>query len=140
MTDGQTQTPRGNPFDFLFSFKGRIGRNKFLIGLCVIAVLLICLLAAAANFMDSRGGFGLFIPITVLLLIAVAWIHAAIVVKRLRDAGHPGWHYFIFGIGPFVWVLASERFGSLWIIGPAVFLGLMIAPAFFPSKTEASQS
>ena len=57
---------------------------------------------AAASFMDPRGGPGLFIPVTIVLLILVAWIHSALVVKRLRDAGIPAWYWFIFGPGPFV--------------------------------------
>jgi uncharacterized membrane protein YhaH (DUF805 family) len=113
---------RPNPLGFLFSF--------------VIVVLGFCLLAAAASFMDPRGGPGLFIPLTVLFLIAIAWIHAAIVVQRLRDAGHPGWHYFFFGSGPFVLLLTAEYFRSLWSIALLVALALLVAPAFFPSKTD----
>jgi uncharacterized membrane protein YhaH (DUF805 family) len=130
----QAAQGEGKPLDFLLSFKGRIGRGQFLAGLGVIFALAVCMLLAAANFMDPRGGPGLFIPVTILLLLAMAWIHAAIVVKRVRDAGHPGWHYFIFGPGPFVLLLAAERLGSLWLLGVAGFLGLIAAPAFFPSK------
>jgi uncharacterized membrane protein YhaH (DUF805 family) len=125
----------GASSSFLFGFKGGIGRAKFLAGLGVIIVLLFCLLAAGASFMDPRGGFGLFIPLSLVLLIAVAWIHSAIVVKRLRDAGQPGWHYFIFGLGPFVWLLLSaEFFEKLWFVVTVVILALIAAPAFFPSK------
>jgi len=129
----QPQAP-GKPLDFLLSFKGRIGRGQFAAGLGVIAVLAVCLLAAAASFMDPRGGPGLFIPITIVLLIMVAWIHSAIVVKRLRDAGQPAWHYFIFGPGPFVLLLTAEYFHSLWSIALLVALALFVAPAFLPSK------
>jgi uncharacterized membrane protein YhaH (DUF805 family) len=129
----QPQAP-GKPLDFLLSFKGRIGRGQFAAGLGVIVVLAFCLLAAAANFMDPRGGPGLFIPLTIILLIAVAWIHSATVVKRLRDAGRPGWQYFIFGPGPFVLLLSAELFGSLWLMAIAGFLGLIAAPAFFPIR------
>lgn len=133
--DEKPEQSGSDPFGFLFSFKGGIGRAKFLAGLGVIIVLLFCLLAAAANFMDPRGGLGLFIPLSLVLLIAVAWIHSAIVVKRLRDAGRPGWQYFIFGLGPFVWLLLSaEFFEKLWFVVIVVFLALIAAPAFFPSK------
>ncbi len=139
MNDSQDQTPHVNPIGFLFSFKGRIGRNKFLIGLGVIVILGFCLLAAAASFMDPRGGPGLFIPLTVLLLIAIAWVHAAIVVQRLRDAEQPGWHYFIYGPGPFMLLLTAEYFRSLWSIALLVSFALFVAPAFFPSKPETPQ-
>jgi uncharacterized membrane protein YhaH (DUF805 family) len=133
MSDDQVR-PEGKPLDFLLSFKGRIGRQQFFVGLLILVGLAFGLLFAAASFMDPRGGPGLFIPITILLLIAVAWIHSAIVVKRLRDAGRPGWQYFVFGPGPFVLLLAAERFGSLWFAAIIGFLGLIAAPAFFPSK------
>lgn len=127
------------PLGFLFDFKGRISRVQFLIGLGVIVVLLFFLLMSAANFMDPRGGFGLFVPTTILLLIAVAWIHSAIVVQRVRDAGHPGWYYFIFGLGPIALLLGAELLRSLWSIALAISLLLLLAPAFFPSKSETSQ-
>ena len=134
MSDSQNQTPHVNPLAYLFNFKGRIGRNKFFGGLGVIIALLICLFVAAANFMDPRGGFGLFIPLTIIFLILIAWIHSAIVVQRLRDAGHPGWQYFIFGPGPFVLLLGAEMLGSLWFAAFLAFLALIVAPALFPTK------
>lgn len=138
MTDQQVQ-PHVHPIGFLFNFKGRIGRGQFVGGLGVIVALAFCLLFAAASFMDPRGGPGLFIPITFILLIIVAWIHCAIVVQRLRDAGQPAWHYFIFGLGPLLLLLAAEYFGFLWWIAIFAALALLLTPAFFPSKpAEAS--
>ena len=132
--------PGGAPLDFLFSFKGGIGRGQFLAGFGIIVVLLFCLLAAAASFMDPRGGPGLFIPLTIILLVLVAWIHSALVVKRLRDAVQPSWLYFVFGPGPFALLLAAELAGSLWFMVILVSLGLVIAPAFFPSKLAESST
>jgi uncharacterized membrane protein YhaH (DUF805 family) len=127
----------GNPLGFLFSFKGRIGRGQFLIGFGVIVALAVCLLAAAAGFMDPRGGVRLFISLTILFLIAVAWIHCAIVVKRLRDAGFASWYWFIFGPGPFVLLLlAAEYLRSLWWLALLGSLALIIAPAFFATRSE----
>jgi uncharacterized membrane protein YhaH (DUF805 family) len=135
-TEQQPQQTHSWPLGFLFSFKGRISRVQFLIGLGVIVILAVCLLAAAAGFMDPRGGVGLFIPMTIILLIVVAWIHSAIVVQRVRDAGHPGWFYFIFGPGPFLLLLAAEYTGTAWSIAVALALLLVIAPAFFPRESE----
>ena len=131
---------RPNPLGFLFSFKGGIGRGQFVSGLGVIVALAFCLLFAAASFMDPRGGSGLFIPITFILLIAIAWIHCAIVVQRLRDAGQPAWHYFIFGLGPFLLLLAAEYFGFLWWIAILAALALFLAPVFFPSKQAGAST
>jgi len=131
---------RPNPLGFLFSFNGGIGRAKFLAGFGVVVVLRFCLLAAAASFMDPRGGPGLFIPLAIILLILVAWIHSALVVKRLRDAGQPGWHYFIFGTGPGALLLVTELAGSAWFMVILVSLGLVVAPAFFPSKLAGAST
>jgi len=137
----EDQTQReAKSLGFLLSFKGRIGRGQFVAGLGVIVALGVCMVAALASFMDPRGGPGLFIPITIVLLIAVAWIHSAIVVKRLRDAGRTGWQYFLFGPGPFVLLLAAERFGSLWFVAIIGFLGLIAAPAFFPSTMDTAST
>lgn len=129
MSEDQVQS-EGKPLDFLLSFKGCIGRSQFFAGIGIIFVLLVCLLAAAAGFMDPRGGVGLFIPISVLLL-AAAWIHSAIVVKRLRDAGKAGWQYFLFGPGPFVALLGAEFLGSLWFLAVILSFALILAPGFF---------
>jgi uncharacterized membrane protein YhaH (DUF805 family) len=139
MTDENGQTRR-NPLGFLFDFKGRISRLQFLIGLGVIVVLLFFLLMAAASFMDPRGGFSLFVPVTILLLVVIAWIHSAIVVQRVRDAGYPGWYYFIVGLGPFALLLGAELAGSLWSIALAVSVCLLLAPAFFPRTSERREA
>jgi len=132
MTD--EQNARTSPLGYLFSFKGSIGRGQFVGGLGVIVALAFCLLFAAASFMDPRGGPGLFIPITIILLITVAWVHCAIVVQRLRDARRPAWHYLIFGPGPLLLLLSAEYFRSLWWLAILAALALFFAPAFFPSK------
>ena len=134
MTGEQVQG-EAKPLDLFLSFKGRIGRGHFAAGLGAMIVLGVCLLAAAAGFMDPRGGPGLFIPITIVLLILVAWIHSAIVVKRLRDAGIPAWCWFIFGPGPFVLLLlAAEYLKTFWWVAVLAALAIFVAPAFFPSR------
>jgi uncharacterized membrane protein YhaH (DUF805 family) len=129
-----------NALAFLFDFKGRIGRPQYFLGLGAIVVLLLGTGFAAANFMDTRGGFGLFIPITIILLIVIAWIYAAIVVQRLRDAEKPIWYFLVFVFAPFIWlVLSIEFLPFLWMLNALVFLGLILAPAFFPSATPAAK-
>jgi uncharacterized membrane protein YhaH (DUF805 family) len=137
MSEDQAQS-EGKPLDFLLSFKGRIGRSQFFAGLGIIFVLLVCLMAAAAGFMDPRGGVGLFIPISILLLLAAAWIHSAIVVKRLRDAGKAGWQYFLFGPGPFVALLGAEFLGSLWFLAVILSFALILAPGLFPTRAAGA--
>jgi uncharacterized membrane protein YhaH (DUF805 family) len=139
MADEQTLAEK-KPLDLFLSFKGRIGRGQFAAGLGAMMALACVMLFAAANFMDPRGGPGLFIPITIVLLILVAWIHSAIVVKRLRDAGIPAWCWFIFGPGPFVLLLlAAEYLKTFWWLAVLAALAIFVAPALIPSKPEATQ-
>src|SRR5688500_7478505 len=136
MTDQQVQG-EAKPLDLFLSFKGHIGRGQFFAGLGVIAGLGVVMLFAAANFMDSRGWPGLFIPITIVLLISVAWIHSAILVKRLRDVGIPAWCWFIFGPGPFVLLLmAAEYLKAFWWLAVLAALAIFVAPALIPGKPE----
>jgi uncharacterized membrane protein YhaH (DUF805 family) len=130
--------PEGKPLDFLLSFKGGIDRQQFFVGLLIIVGLAFGLIFAAASFMDPRGGPGLFIPVTIVLLILVAWIHSALVVKRLRDAGYPVWYWLVFGPGPFALLLVAERAGFLWFMVVLLSLCLLIAPGLFPTKTPDS--
>src|SRR5690349_7551504 len=102
----ESQQSQSTSPGFLFSFRGRISRVQFLIGLGVITALTFCLVVTTERFM--RGGFDMLLPVMILSLIAVAWIHSAIVIQRVRDAGHPGWYYFIFGPGPFLLLLSTE--------------------------------
>ncbi len=139
MSDEPVQTA-AKPLDLFLSFKGRIGRGQFAAGLGAMIALAFVMMFAAASFMDPRGGPGLFIPITIVLLILVAWIHSAIVVKRLRDAAIPGWCWFIFGPGPFVLLLlAAEYLKTFWWLAVLAALAIFVAPALIPSKPEASQ-
>lgn len=134
MTDQNPAQTEGKPLDFLLSFKGRIDRRQFLAGLLILVGLIFALLFAAASFMDPRGGPGLFIPISIVLLIAVAWVHSALLVKRLRDAGHPAWYWLIFGPGPFALLLFAEQAGPFWFMVALLSLCLLIAPGLFPTK------
>jgi uncharacterized membrane protein YhaH (DUF805 family) len=139
MADEQTPVEK-KTLDLFLSFKGRIGRGQFAAGLGAMIALACVMLFAAASFMDPRGGPGLFIPITIVLLILVAWIHSAIVVKRLRDAGIPAWCWFIFGPGPFVLLLlAAEYLKTFWWLAVLASLAIFVAPALIPSKPEATQ-
>ncbi|HKY85634.1 MAG TPA: DUF805 domain-containing protein [Pseudorhodoplanes sp.] len=140
MTAENQPQPEAKPLDLFLSFKGRIGRGQFAAGLGAMIALAFVMMFAAAGFMDSRGGFGLFIPVTIVLLLLIAWIHSAVVVKRLRDAGIPGWCWFIFGPGPFVLLLlAAEYLKAFWWVAVLAALAIFVAPAFFPSKPPEGQ-
>jgi uncharacterized membrane protein YhaH (DUF805 family) len=129
-----TESSGGN---FLFGYRGRIGRAQYWIGMAVIVGMLLGLLSAAAFFMDPRGGSGLFIPITILLLILIPWVHSAITIKRLRDAGLSGRSYLIFGGGILLWVLlTAELVTVLSLLLPLGLLALLAIPGLLPAENE----
>src|SRR5690349_628715 len=84
----------------LFSFEGRIGRSQFWQGIVIALsvsfamgrLLLTPLLATQIDMwrIEMRYGQpGLNLPLALLLacLASLAWVHAAIIVKRCRDRG-----------------------------------------------------
>ena len=123
--------------ELLFGYRGRIDRAQYWIGMAVIVGMLLGLLSAAAFFMDPRGGPGLFIPVTILLLILIPWVHSAITIKRLRDAGLSGRSYLIFGGGILLWVLlTAELVTVLSFLLPLGLLALLAIPGLLPAENE----
>ena len=97
----------------LFSFRGRIKRALFWIGIavgaatCMIPLLILGMLPDTASGLDWLSA-----PASIAMLIG-AWILAAVMVKRLHDRGRPGW-----------WALAVliPVFGPLWLLVELGFL------------------
>ena len=74
---------------WLFSFKGRIGRRDFWIWMVtwVVAMLLLFFVAYNAWLSTQTAAFA---------LVCLLWPTAAVVVKRLRDRGRSGaWAFLI---------------------------------------------
>ena len=145
MTDGQP--PRTaleaaepvDPFSAFFSYQGRIGRGQYWIGIAIAFGILVLAFGAFATAMNPTGGGAPFLAIP--LLGGFFWIHSLVTIKRLRDAGFPGWHYVLYGIGPFVWLALTveliEYIGVIIAIGLAAFF---VIPGLFPSRVAEAQS
>ena len=149
MTDNeQARAPAGpDPIQFL-TYRGRIGRGLYFLGLlCELALLFLGLasLAAANNPTGSGGGIGLLL----FMIPVVVWVHSLLVAKRMRDAGQSTRTTLLFAIGPFVWIpfavaialiAGAERLeliaADLWEIVVITMIGLWLVPGLAQPKTE----
>ena len=92
---------------WLFSFKGRIGRRDFWIWMVtwVVAMLLLFFVAYNAWLSTQTAAFA---------LVCLLWPTAAVVVKRLHDRGRSGaWAFLII----LAWMLVA---GNWAMLHPAV--------------------
>lgn len=85
-----------NPVSLLFSFRGRIGRVAFLVGLTVALAIFaagfygsFAMLEPAAAILGPRGiNAGLIqTGLWIVLILVVLWMVFALFAKRLRDRG-----------------------------------------------------
>ena len=121
-----------DPINF-FSYRGRIGRGQYWIGLGIGLLILFAALAMLASGMNPTGGGAPFLAIPCLMLFF--WIHSIVAIKRLRDIGLSGWYYLVFGIAPFAFLALT--LGYIGLIDPIiaiVFFGLLVLPGLLPGK------
>ena len=107
-----------NPFQLLFSFKGRIGRAAFAGGtllayaLVIGVIFLAAYLSGAMETPRQRPPESLvqLMPFLVLLL---AWAQLALAAKRYHDLGKSGWFSLLLviplvGLIVFIYLLAAR--------------------------------
>lgn len=125
----------------LLTFRGRIGRGKYFLGLIGEVAILFVGLASLAGLNNPTGG-GSFFGAVIFPLIAI-YFHMCLVTARLRDAGSPNPvpAGIIVALLPFIWAaLMIEWIESLWLLILLVFLLLYLGPVFPKSKAaEAPQ-
>ncbi|MEQ5726452.1 DUF805 domain-containing protein [Providencia rettgeri] len=102
-----------------FSFKGRIGRRPFWVGIAVIFILMtvIALLQNALLFSET-----LAISLFILLLYPLA----AIFVKRLHDRGKSGGWFALILLAFALFSIDVSQFEPVWQWGIGRFLPLLI--------------
>ena len=109
---------------WLFSFKGRIGRRDFWIwiGLWIVAMALLFILVANGILDAQTGAF---------VLVCLLWPTSAVVVKRLHDRGKSGlWALLMIA----VWMLLAGNWAVLggmwqWVVGrfvPTLILVMLL--------------
>jgi uncharacterized membrane protein YhaH (DUF805 family) len=134
---GAPADPVGSFFAILFDFRGRIGRAKFWLGeLFAVGAAVVCFVALAEANRPTGGGDIVYIGIPA--AFALLWIHAAAVVKRLRDAGWTGWQQVLFILALPVWaVLTGILIAYEAFIVAVVLAAYIVLPGLMPSKEAA---
>ena len=121
---------------WLFSFKGRIGRRDFWIWMAtwIVAMLLLFFVAFNAWLSTQTAAFA---------LVCLMWPTAAVVVKRLHDRGRSGaWAFLII----LAWMLVAGNWSILpsilpWVVGrllPTIIFVMMVVDlgAFIGTQSE----
>jgi len=102
-TDSYEQTPELNWIWALFSFKGRMNRQRFWLYNLLVALLSFASIMILAFTMNDS--------VTSLWLIFACWTYFAISIKRWHDVDKSGW-FSIFGLFPFVSLVLGFIEGS----------------------------
>ncbi len=135
------QTEHASWFGRLISFRGRLGRAGFFLGLIAeCGVLLVGIAALAALNNPTGAGGGVVILAAIFPLLAL-YFHLCLVAARLRDAGvaHPVVLGIFVAILPFAWLLLTlELIGLAWPIVLIGFLAFYFAPML--SKSQAAKA
>lgn len=136
-TENKGSAQTSDPFIDFFSYRGRIGRAQYWIGLGICLISLLAAAASLASAMNPTGRGAPFLAIPCLMLFF--WIHSLVAIKRLRDMGLSGWYYFVFGIAPFAFLALTLEY--IEYIGPIIaiiFCGLLVLPGLLPGKPAES--
>jgi uncharacterized membrane protein YhaH (DUF805 family)/TPR repeat protein len=100
-----------SPLKLFFSFKGRIGRKLFWLGIITPT----CIIAIALNFLQKTNIYNDIIH--VLGYSLVAWIVAAGFSKRLHDLNQSSWLQLLFFVPvTTLYLLSTMSYNQPWII------------------------
>jgi len=104
---------------WLFSFKGRIGRRDFWIWIALWALSMVALF--------SLAGSGLVdLQLAALALVSLLWPTTCVVVKRLHDRGKSGYWALLLILA---WMLLAGRWdvlGGVWTWAVGRFIPTLI--------------
>jgi uncharacterized membrane protein YhaH (DUF805 family) len=136
-SSGVEPIERPDPFAAFFSYRGRIGRGHYAVGIAAAAGLLIVAFGALATVMSPTGGGAPALAIP--FLAGFFWLHSLVTIKRLRDAGYPAWHYVLYLVGPVLWLaITAEAIEHIGLVIGLGLLAFLVAPALFPSRAPSS--
>jgi len=121
----------------LFSFRGRIARGRYWIGVTAAIGLGLLTLGLASTAMNPTGGGGAAILAIPLLLLFV-WIFLAVATKRMRDAGLPRGLSPLYALAPLLWVATTLEFiEKLGLLVALVLIVLILLPGILPTRAPA---
>ncbi|WP_042858215.1 DUF805 domain-containing protein [Dickeya sp. NCPPB 3274] len=103
-----------------FSFRGRVGRRDFWLGMVMVSALMVGLfMLAGTGWLETQKA--------AFVLVVLMWPLAAILVKRLHDRNKSGWWALLLVVA---WMLGNGNWSMLpplgqWGVGS--FLPVLIA-------------
>jgi uncharacterized membrane protein YhaH (DUF805 family) len=131
-------------FAVLTSFRGRLRRRDFWIGLFLLLLIQLALVFGFAGLMRPTGATPLE-QVTVWLALGVLlWVSAALIVKGLHDRGKSALWYPLFGLAPAVCyqlgVVYSSNISNVlspaqivfWLLAGALWVWATIELGFMP--------
>lgn len=103
-------------FWFVFSFRGRISRDQFIVFLTVIVCVLPILVVSNVLAGISTG-------FNIVSFFVLAYISCSVIVKRFHDSGSSSfWLYLLLGYGLFVGMIAGGVINFIFLLSGISFL------------------
>jgi len=131
-----TSSPPAQPSPpTLLSYRGRIGRLGYCVGIAIAGLILAGVVIAFVHA-STPTAMTDTAPLVFMLLPLFFWVHSLMTVKRLCDAGLPAWHYVFYVFGPSAWLALvgpSTQSGAVVLAG---FVAILVLPALYKSKPE----
>ncbi|MDN0021083.1 DUF805 domain-containing protein [Providencia stuartii] len=103
-----------------FSFKGRIGRRPFWVGIASYFILMTIIVLL-------QNAFALSETVVIVLLVLLLYPLAAIFTKRLHDRGKPGGWFALVILAFALFSMDVSQLAPVWQWGIGRFLPLLIA-------------
>ncbi|QOL16374.1 DUF805 domain-containing protein [Dickeya dianthicola] len=90
-----------------FSFRGRIGRRDFWLGMVIVLALMVGLfMLAGTGWLETQKA--------AFVLVVLMWPLAAMLVKRLHDRNKSGWWALLLVVA---WMLGNGNWSMLPVLG-----------------------
>jgi uncharacterized membrane protein YhaH (DUF805 family) len=134
--NASTSPPPASPMSIL-SYRGRMGRLAYFIGISVAGLILLGAVWALVHASTPTATTDTA-PLVLMLLPLFFWVHSLVTVNRLRDAGLPAWHYVFYVVGAMAWLALvgpSTESDALLLAGIAA---IFILPALYKRKPAAA--
>lgn len=136
MSDNASTSPPSAPPPLL-SYRGRLGRLGYWIGISVAVLILLGIFFAFVHA-STPTAMGDTAPLMLVLLPVFFLVHSVVTVSRLRDAGLPAWHYVFYVLAPIAWLALagpSTKSGAVILAG---IVAIFILPGLYKSKPAAA--
>jgi len=134
MPDNASTSPPSAQRPSLLSYRSRLGRRGYFIGISVAVLILLGIFFAFVHASTPTATGIDTAPLMLVLLPVFFLVHSVVTVSRLRDAGLPAWHYVLYVLGPIAWLVLvgpSTKSGAVILAG---IVAIFVLPGLYKSK------